>query len=102
MTERQASDWPGAVAEAQRYVTTSAIPLDIGTHWWRVRWDDESRPGRCHAMWASWCDGEYLVDIHMDVYGNPTVSVAEVNWLHSSALEECECEPCVEERESHG
>lgn len=98
MTDRQAAAWPDAIAEAQRYVDTNTIPADLRDHYWRVRWDDESRPGRGHTMWASWSDGEYFVDINMDVYGYPRVSVAEIEWLHSSADEECGCERCEAER----
>ena len=98
MTERQEAAWPGAVEEAQRYVETSTIPLDLADHDWRVRWGDESRPGRGHMMWATWCDGEYLVDISMDVYGYPRVAVASVAWEHNGYDEECGCEPCTRER----
>lgn len=98
MTERQAADWPGAIEEAQRYVETSTIPLDLADHSWRVRWDDESRPGRGHMMWATWSDGEYFVEVSMDVYGYPCVAVASLSWEHNGNYEECECEPCVGQR----
>jgi hypothetical protein len=99
MTERQLRDWPVAVAEAQRYVDTSDIQTWIGHPWWQVRMEEESRPGRGHYLSAVWCDGECLVQISMDVYGGPTVSVGEVRWLHNGADEECDCEPCTTERQ---
>ncbi|TFV82035.1 hypothetical protein E4V99_13965 [Microbacterium sp. dk485] len=100
MTERQAAAWPGAVAEAQLYVETSTVPLDLDDHYWRVRWDDEIRPGRGRTMWATWSDGEYFIEIWMDVYGSPRVAVASLIWMHNGSDEECDCEPCVDERES--
>lgn len=98
MTERQARDWSSAVKEAQQHVDTSTIPTDIGH--WKAVWADEVRPGRGHSVDATWCDGEYLVQIMMDVYGSPSVSVASLEWLHNSSDEECQCEPCAVERHS--
>lgn len=99
MTYRQAAAWPEAVAEAQRYVTSSTIPTDPAHYHWRVTWAEEVHPGRGQALDATWCDGEYLVQIRMDVYGYPAVSVAETTWLHSSTDEECDCDYCVAERD---
>lgn len=103
MTERQKAAWPEAIAEAQKHVGGDEINADI-QHWaWRVRWEDESRPGRGHTIRAVWCDGEYLVDISMDVYGHPSVGVAQLDWVHDSGNEECDC-GCREdepEPESH-
>jgi len=99
MTKRQADAWPAAIAEAQRYVDTSTIPDSLDDHYWRVRWDDESRPGRGRSMWATWSDGECFVEINMDVYGYPRVGVAVLTWLHNGADEDCDCASCVFERE---
>lgn len=91
-TERQLRDWPGAIAEAQRFVTSSTISAHLSDIAWSVTWQDESRPGRGHGFNGVWCDGEFLVQITMDVYGEPKVSVASVDWLHSSNFEEgCPC-----------
>jgi hypothetical protein len=98
MTERQARDWPSGVAEAQRYVDTSMIPLNLKRYEWTVQWDDESRPGRGHAFSAVYCDGEYIVQICMDVYGGPRVAVGETHWVHNGFDEECDCEHCEAER----
>ena len=96
-TERQAAAWPTAVAEAQRHVTSSTISADL--HAWVVEWADEVRPGRGHAFNGIWTDGECFVQVLMDVYGSPSVSVAEVEWVHSSSDEECACQPCTDERD---
>lgn len=96
-TDRQVAAWPEAIAEAQRYVTTGGVPEEL--FYWYVNWREETRPGRGHDIDAHWSDGEYFVHITMDVYGHYTVSVAETEWLHSSAWEECECNYCERERE---
>ena len=89
--------WPKAVAEAQRYVETSTVPE--GLHAWIVEWAEEIRPGRGHAFNGVWLDGEYIVQIRMDVYGSPSVSVGSTEWLHSSDDEECPCQPCRTDRD---
>ncbi|GAB3125834.1 hypothetical protein [Glaciibacter psychrotolerans] len=99
MTERQAAAWPGAVAEVQQYVDTSTIPADLENYQWAVHWMEESRPGRGCSLSAVYCDGEYFAQVSMDVYGYPSVAVAEVSWLHNSSDDECECAPCKKERE---
>lgn len=98
-TQRQAAAWPEAIAEAQRYVPSSTITTDPNLPWWLLSWADETRPGRGHRFSALWCDGEYLVQIRMDVYGYPSVSVAETTWLHSSDDDECECASCKRARD---
>lgn len=91
MTKRQAADWPRAIAEAQRHVDSSTIQADIDHHEWCVRWHEESRPGRGHLLQAMWSDGEHVVSIFMDVYGNPSVAVAQAEWIHNSSDDECSC-----------
>lgn len=96
MTERQAKAWPEAVAEVAKHATWSTVPDDLRC--WIVKWDEETRPGRGHAMDAVWCDGEYFAQIRMDVYGYPSVSVASVEGIHSSCDEDCPCDECSAER----
>ena len=100
MTERQREAWPEALAEAQQYVGTSTIPSDLRTYGWVTRWEEELRPGRGHMLDAWWTDGEYLVQVRMDVYGYPAVAVFETALVHNSGDEECPCEPCATEREA--
>lgn len=97
-TERQAKAFPEAITEAQRYVD-GHIHDDITHGHWTVSWAEEFRPGRGQQFSGVWCDGEHLVHVLMDVYGYPSVSVAEVTWLHSSSDEECDCDPCTTTRE---
>lgn len=93
-TERQRAAWTEAVAEVQRYVDTSTVPEHL--HEWVIEFEDETRPGRGHFVNAVWCDGEYMAQVRMDVYGYPSVSVGAVEWLHSSSQEDCPCAPCRE------
>ena len=96
-TERQAAAWPDAVAEAQRHVTSSTIRPDL--HYWTAEWAEEVRPGRGHAFNGIWTDGEFFVQVLMDVYGYPSVSVAELDLVHNSTVDECPCEPCTDDRD---
>lgn len=102
MTKSQLGAWPDAVAEIQRYVDTSTVPLSPDHPDWKVVFAEELRLGRGHAIDATWCDGEYFAQVRMDVYGFPSVSVAEVAWLHYSGEgAECECSYCERECEDN-
>ena len=69
MTARQAAAWPEAVARVRKHAGYDAIPDDMGS--WDVAYSEETRPGRGHA----------------------------INATHADSNEECDCEPCVAERE---
>ena len=101
-TPKQAKAWPEAVAAVQRYVDTSTVSTDLHSTDWTVEWAEESRPGRGQHFTGVYCDGEYLAHVLMDVYGYPSVSVAELTWLHNSMNEECDCAPCVADRDEDG
>lgn len=102
MTERQARDWPLALLEAEHYTNGERLPHDLGHPHWTATWRDETRPGRGQALDATWCNGEHIVQVYMDVYGGPRVSVGEVEWLHSTDDEQCGCDRCAQEREADG
>ena len=95
-TERQAAAWPKAIEEIRRYAPQA--PVD--PRQWTLDWADEVRPGRGHFLNATWLDGENFAQILMDVYGGPSVSVADIDWIHANSDEECGCDYCVEEREA--
>lgn len=97
-TERQIAAWPASVAEAQRYVTTSTVPTELDNYNWVRTWAEEVRPGRGQDLSAIYMDGEYVVQITLDVYGYGGVSVGETAWVHNSYDEECDCEYCEKER----
>lgn len=93
-TEAQAKAWPEAIAEIQGYVDTSTVSAALSDCYWNVEWEEETRPGRGHRFNAIWCDGEYFAQVLMDVYGYPSISIAETTWIHNSSDEECDCGPC--------
>lgn len=95
LTERQAKDWPDAVARLRTYY--DSIPADIRS--WTVRYAEESRPGRGHHINATYVDGEVFAQVLMDVYGYPNVSIAFLDWLHADSDEECGCDPCERYRQ---
>ena len=98
MTERQRTGWLEAIASIrQRDVEVTDDP---DGYYWRLDFAEEVRPGRGHYLNATFLDGEYFVQVLMDVYGGPSVSIAALDWIHSDNNEECDCEPCVAEREA--
>lgn len=64
---------------------------------WDVR--NELRPGRGHDVTAVAIDADYIHSLMMDPYGNGSDSWGTLFWAHSSAYEECDCEPCEKERQ---
>ena len=94
-TGPQVRDWMEAIERLRRYY--GEIPVELRR--WRVEYDDEVRPGWGHSINATYVDGEVFAQIMMDVYGYPNVSIGRLTWEHSDSNEECDCEPCVAERE---
>lgn len=99
MTERQVKSMQEYIDEADKNYATSMREWSQHGAYWTTTFEDETRPGRGHVIDAIWCDGEKLVQIRLDPYGNGSLSVAEVDWLHSSSDEECGCDPCEKQRE---
>lgn len=96
MTEKQRRDWPEAVQEINRYTVGASGNPDHSD--WTFDWREESRPGRGQSFSAVFNDGEHFAQVIMDVYGMPSVSVATLDWLHSSSDEECMCSFCEKAR----
>lgn len=95
MTGRQEIAWAEAVADIRsRGVEVSE---NRHSHGWDLIWRQESRPGRGHDLHAIWCDGEHLVQLIIRVYGEWSVGIAEVDWIHSSSDEACGCDRCEAE-----
>lgn len=95
MTGRQEIAWAEAVADIR------SRGIDVHEHrhgsYWELIWRPESRPGRGHDLKALWCDGEHLVELNIQVYGEWSVGIGAIDWLHSSSDEECGCERCEAE-----
>lgn len=94
LTDRQAKDWPRAVKRLND--RGANVPEPIAS--WNVHYAEEVRPGRGHFINAEYVDGEVYAQVLMDVYGYATTSFARLDWLHSDSNEECDCEPCEDER----
>lgn len=82
----QAKAWEKAIDKAQLYVDEE-IPK------YSYRWLIQNKD----SFYASaiWYSGEHLVHIFVDLHGYYDVSVAKLDWLHSSADEECGCGRCM-------
>lgn len=102
-TERQLKALPEFVQRAKDAGAHTIETPDVthaSTFWsWTFVWREESRPGRGQDLDAFFNDGEFFVQITLDVYGNGSVSVAELNWIHGDSDEECDCPLCASERE---
>lgn len=89
-TERQARAWEQDV----RPVLDRHGIADLSSYW-NLHWSEEVRPGRGHFLNATYVDGEHFAQVLMDVYGCPTISVAQLDWIHADSDEEMECETCT-------
>ncbi|MDQ1113963.1 hypothetical protein QE418_003411 [Microbacterium testaceum] len=98
LTEKQKLAWIEAVAEAQRHTPLEELPTQIDHFGWAVRVQHEQRPGRGHDLDATLMSADYAVSIHLGVYGETAVAVAEVTMVHNSADEDCDCSTCEAER----
>ena len=89
-TDRQARAWQETVSPIlERHL----ISTDWRGYYWDVRWS--GGPKRGWHFNATHCDGEHFAQVLMDTYGYPTVSIAELDWVHADSDEEMECETCA-------
>lgn len=88
LTARQAKAWQDDVTPILERHGIAGLPN------WDLSWSEEIRPGRGCFLNATYVDGEHFAQVLMDVYGYPTVSVAELDWVHPDSDEELECETC--------
>ena len=95
-TERQTRGWMEAIADLHsRGIEASDDPDGF---YWTLVFAEEARPGRGHDLDAHWVDGEHFVQLLVDVYGSWRVSIAELDWLHSSTDDDCECDRCYQDQ----
>ena len=97
MTERQTVALAEWIAEARE--TYGVEISDWSPHrWeWRSIFRKETRPGRGHDLDLLFLDGESIVQITMDPYGNGAMSIGRTEWTHNSADDQCECKPGAHE-----
>lgn len=95
-TARQRQGMAEYVAEVARR-GIDMLAHEPGRSSWQGPFKDEVRPGRGHSFSGVWCDGEYFVQVSLDVYGNGYLSIEKVDWAHGG--EDCECDACREDLE---
>lgn len=60
---------------------------------------EEVRPHRGCDVTVHYSDGEFTINAGYDVYGNGYESIGNVDMIHSSSDDECDCTPCTTLRE---
>ncbi|SDK80315.1 hypothetical protein [Arthrobacter sp. ok362] len=68
--------------------------VDMRVEDFNIHYEEEVRPGRGHQIRADYINADHAVSVYMDVYGYPSWSVANVDFLHNSGDEECDCTLC--------
>ena len=91
LTEKQAKAWEEDVTPR---LERHGISSNLRSHYWHVQWGEEARPGRGHYFDGYFIDGEHFVQVMMDVYGYPSVSIATLDWIHADSDEGLVCETC--------
>lgn len=61
-----------------------------------IHYEPEYRPGRGHQIRFDYIDSDHAVSGYMDVYGDTSLSVGIVSFIHNSGDEECDCTLCAE------
>ena len=98
MTERQKVALADRITEAREKHDVELRPWNPYGHDWRTIFREEIRPGRGHDLDLLYLDGEVIVQITLDPYGNGEMSIGTTDWTHGSSNEECDCRPCTTER----
>jgi hypothetical protein len=98
-TEWQRQALSSHIGRARARYGISAPPWRDG-YPWATYWAEETRPGRGHDLTAVFLDGEHVLTIQLDVYGNGGgIAIGVVEWTHADADEDCDCMWCRAERE---
>jgi len=92
LTPKQSAALERVVRQAQEHFNVEMRVEDFNIHY-----EEESRPGRGHQIRADYINADHAVSVYMDVYGYPSWSVANVDFLHNSGDEECDCTLCERE-----
>jgi len=94
-TEKQRLELVRMITRAREQHGVESIPSWSDHHpWWITKFQDEIRPGRGHDMDATVTTGDHFVQITLDPYGSGTLSVAALDWIHSDADDDCDCNEC--------
>jgi len=93
LTAKQAAALQRVVRDAQEHFDVQIR----GVEDFNIHYEEEFRPGRGHQIRADYIDADHAVSVYMDVYGYPSWSVANVDFIHNSGDEECDCTLCAED-----
>lgn len=98
LTERQEESLAEDLKDAQEVYGVEGISRERVS----IAFIPEVRPGRGCNIEYFYSSGEFIVSGFIDVYGRSRMAIGEVEWVHNSANEYCECTPCkeFEERQS--
>jgi hypothetical protein len=99
LTAKQEASMASYVAEARDVYGVEMRDWSTHAYEWLTNFQEETHPGRGHDINATYLDGDHVVYIHLDPYGNGSMGVAELDWVHNSSDEECGCDPCENQRE---
>jgi len=89
LTPKQAAALDRVVRDIREHFNVDMRVEDFNIHY-----EEESRPGRGHQIRADYINADHAVSVYMDVYGYPSVSVANVDFIHENGSGECECTLC--------
>jgi len=90
LTPRQNAELHRIIRDVQEHFAVEIRDInDFSFHYM-----EESRPGRGNDIRFNYIDADYAVSGYMDVYGNGSLGVATVHFIHQD--EECDCSMCVE------
>ena len=92
LTSRQAAELHRIVRNVQEHFNVQIR----GVEDFNIHYEEESRPGRGHQIRIDYIDSDHAVTGYMDVYGDTSLSVANVDFIHNSGDEECDCTLCAE------
>lgn len=92
LTDRQTRELHRIVRNVQEHFGVQIRGIDD----FSIHYEEEFRPGRGHQIRADYIDADHAVSVYMDVYGDASLSVADVYFIHNSGDEECNCTLCGE------
>lgn len=91
LNERQEKALDGYIEEAREVYGIEGIRRDNVA----ISFYQENYPGRGSDFDYFYSNGESIVTGFITVYGGGHLCVGEVEWVHNSANEDCQCTPCT-------
>lgn len=91
LNERQEKTLAGHIEEAREVYRIEGMRRDNVA----ISFNRENYPGRGNDFDYFYSNGESIVTGFITVYGGGHLCVGEVEWVHNSANEDCQCTPCA-------